>query len=427
MNTVLDNRNLAPQTRLPLLRERLRVIAEFLVVGVCTLAFVFTALNISTALLERNSAGRRDFIEYWASGQQLAHHANPYDGGAILPMELSAGFPSRTPALVMGNAPPALLLVLPLGFLGPGAGGLLWALLLLACLLVSVRIVWRMFGAPKNPLYLLGYTFGPAFACLAAGQVALFILLGLALFLYFNRFRPFLAGASLWLCALKPQLFLPFGVVLLVWVVVSKRYKVLLGAASALIFSTAIAYLLDPAAWTQYLQMMRVSRYDKIPIPCLSIVLRRTISPGSMWLQYLPAALGCIWALDYFRRHRTDWDWAQHGSLLMLVSVLVAPYTWFTDQAILLPALLQAVFVTRSRALLAALALASAVIEIGPLGGMPIFQSPFYLWTAPAWLVWYLCAMRAADPEDAYDLPRGTDRVLNVPQGSMVASPGPSA
>ncbi len=408
-------------------RDKLRVVAEFLGVGICTLAFVFTVLNIDTALLERNSAGRRDFVEYWASGQQLAHHANPYDGAAILPLERSVGLPlSDTAAQIMPNPPTALLLVYPLGFLGPRPGGLLWAFLLLTCLVVSVRMVWKMYGSPKNHLRLLGYTFGPALVCVSVGQVGLFILLGLVLFLRFHQSRPLVAGAALWFCALKPHLFLPFGVVLLVWVVVSRSYKIVLGAVSALAFSAAIAFVLDPLAWTQYSQMMRSERIDRLFIQCLSNLLRRSISPNTVWLQYLPAILACIWALDYFRRHRHDWDWTFRSSPLMLVSVLVAPYTWFTDQAILLPALLNAVFVTRSRGLLAALALMSAAIEIGPLRGMPILQSPFYLWTAPAWLAWYLYAVRTGNPENVYLPPQNAAGGLTAAQAATVA-PEPSA
>jgi hypothetical protein len=83
-----------------------------------------------------------------------------------------------------------------------------------------------------------------------------------------------------------------------------------------------------------------------------------------------------------------------HGSLLMLVSVLVAPYTWLFDQAILIPSLLHAAYITRSRNLVAILALASAVIEVGALRNVAPTHSAFYLWTAPAWLMWYLTATR---------------------------------
>lgn len=376
------------------LAATLQSLAEFLVVGVCTVAFLYTSLSIVFGLTASNAAGTRDFVEYWASGQQLAHHANPYDAAAIVSIERAVGLPTNIPAMVMGNAPPALLMVLPLGYLSARVGEFVWTLLLLLSLIASVRMIWGMHGRPATMLHLLGYAFGPVLACVAAGQVSLFVLLGLTLFLRLRVSHPFLAGASLWLCALKPQLFLPFGVVLLAWIVATKSYKLLAGAVSALALSTGLVAMLDPAAWSQYRYMMAVARYDRIPIPCLSIVLRESISANTMWLQYLPSAIGCLWALVYFSKHRRDWDWQENGSVLMLVSLLCAPYTWLLDQAALLPALLHGVYATRSKAAIAALALASAAIEIAPLRGMALLHSAFYIWSAPAWLLWYLYATR---------------------------------
>jgi hypothetical protein len=140
--------------------------------------------------------------------------------------------------------------------------------------------------------------------------------------------------------------------------------------------------------------MMSTERIDRLNIPCLSITLRLHVWPHTLWLQCLPAAIACIWAFFYFRKYRDSWDWITHGSLLMLVSILVAPYTWFMDQAVLIPALLHAAYVTRSRSLIAILALASAVIEIQLcFAGLPP-HSAAYLWTAPAWLAWFLCAAK---------------------------------
>jgi uncharacterized protein len=383
--------------------KKLRAVAEFLVVGICTLVFALTTVGICASLLRSHDAGTRDFVEYWASGRQLAHHANPYDGDAILDLEHAAGFPSGVTVLIMGNLPSALLLVLPLGFLGPTTAELLWSLLLLACLVASVRMVRIMHGCPRNQVHLLGYSFAPVLSCLLSGQVTILLLFGLVLFLRLHRSRPFLAGVSLWLCLLKPHLFLPFGTVLLVWAVTTRSYKLLAGTAAVLGASTAIALILDPLVWVHYGQMMSTARIDRMPIPCLSIMLRQRLSPDSIWLQYLPTILGCGWALAYFRRHRDDWDWIAHGSLLILVSVLVAPYTWFMDQAILIPALLHAAYLTRSRSLVAILALASAVIEVGILLDLPLLHSAFYVWTAPAWLTWYLYATKRSYTTNVYE------------------------
>jgi Glycosyltransferase family 87 len=390
------------------LRKKFRTLTEFVVVGICTTALAITVVGICAALLGGHAAGSRDFVEYWASGHILAHHANPYDGNAILGLELSVGYPPELPVLIMWNPPPALFLVLPLGFVGSRAGELLWSLLLVASLVASVRMVWIMHGRPDNLVHLLGYSFAPALVCLLAGQVSLFVLLGLVLFLRWNRSRPFLAGTALWLCLLKPHLFLPFGLVLVAWVFATRSYKLLAGVAVAVGFSSAVVLIWDPSVWLHYGQMIRsvsTMRMQQELIPCLSIMLRWLISPKTMWLQYVPAVLGCFWALAYFRKHYRDWDWMEHGSLLMLVSVLLAPYSWLMDQAILIPALLHGAYLTRSRGLIAIFALASAVIDIGALRGLALLHSPFFIWTAPAWLAWYLCAAKTSSETSVYEAP----------------------
>ena len=169
----------------------------------------------------------------------------------------------------------------------------------------------------------------------------------------------------------------------------------------AMAASCAAVYLIDPMAWTQYTEMMRASGIEKEFIPCLSIVLRLWINPQAMWLQYLAPVLGCIWALSYYWPRRHGWDWLKQGGLLMVVSIFMAPYCWLFDQALAVPALVQGALVTRSRSLLVVLALASVLVEVELIGGVSIL-SAFYLWTAPAWLAWYLFASATVgDSRDA--------------------------
>jgi hypothetical protein len=369
----------------------LRITAELLVVGICTLAFAISAVGVGATLLTGSNAGTRDFITYWASSQQLIHHSNPYDKDNLLQLEDSAGFPPGMPFMVMRNPPFALPLIFPLGFFGEKAAAGLWSFLLLGSLIASVRIVWIMHNRPDNYLHLLGYAFAPVLSCLATGQMSLIVLLGLVLFLRFNRTSPLIAGASLWLCALKPHLFIPFAIVLLLWIITSKQYRIAIAAVGTFLLSLAAAYALDPSGWQHYREMMRQQQIASLPIPCLSIFLRQTIRPESAWLQYLPAFLGCIWAVAYFYKHRRTWDWLEHGSLLMLVSLVVAPYSWVMDQVVLIPALLHGLYQTRSRLPIFVFASISAIIEIA---GQPLTSLPLHLWTAPAWLLWYLWASR---------------------------------
>jgi hypothetical protein len=376
------------------LRKILRAVAPLPFVTVCALGAGFIAGLYCSLLLSPLAPGTRDFIIFWATGQQLVHHDNPYDREAMSRVERAAGLPLAYKVGFMRNPPWTLPLVYPLGFISPRVAWLIWSLLMLACLVGSVYLLWIMFGRPRNRRYLLGLSFGPGLLCLLYGQTSLFALLGLVLFLRLHRTRPFLAGISLWLCALKPHLFLPFGVVLLAWVLVSKSYKLLAGSVVAMAASCAITYAIDPLAWTQYFQMARTSGLERDFVPCLSYLLRVWLSSNSMWLQYLPVALGCAWALGYYWRRRQDWDWMKNGSPLMLVSILTAPYALIYDQGLVMPALLRGAFLTRSRNLLIALAFLSALVEIALYRSLSHPPELFLwtYWTAPAWLIWYIVA-----------------------------------
>ena len=366
-------------------------IAELSIALVSGLTLAITALFLCVAPLTGQIAGARDFVVYWATGQQLAHHGNPYDSDVMMRTERGAGLPGEYGVLFMRNPPWALPIAYPLGFVGVRVGALIWSLLLLACLWTSVRLIWQMHGRPRHLLNYLGYSFAPALVCLIVGQTSLFALLGLVLFLRWHGTRPFVAGMSLWLCALKPHLFLAFGVVLLAWVVARGSYKILLGAAASLAASCAAAWAIDPTAWADYTHMMRTYGIEREFIPCWSVVLRLWISPQTMWLQSVLPALSCAWAPAYFWKRRRSWDWTRDGSLLMLVSILCAPYCWVFDQAVAIPALLNGAYRTRSRILLALLASASLAIEVGLVSGVKL-PSVLYLWTAPAWVAWYLLA-----------------------------------
>lgn len=366
-------------------------LAEFSIATMAGLSLALASMLICVVTLAGDVASARDFVVFWATGQQLIHHANPYDATAMARIEHTAGLNKGYGTLYMRNPPWALPLVLPLGLVGLRIGALLWSLILLACLAVSGWQMRVMHGRPASRIHWLAFSFAPALICFIIGQTALFSLLGLTLFLRLHRERPFMAGLSLWLCALKPHLFLPFGVVLLAWIILSKSYKIAAGALVALAATSGLASLIDPTAWWDYAQMMRAPGLEHEFIPCLSVAMRLWFSPQTAWLQYLPVALGCSWALVYFWRRRNTWDWMKDGSLLMLVSILVAPYCWLYDQAVLIPALLQGAYEARYRPLLAVLALASLPIEIGLMAGVKII-SPLYLWAAPGWLAWYLVA-----------------------------------
>lgn len=370
-------------------RSPLRMVAAacMLATGVCILAFAMSESN----------AANRDFICYWAAGHQLVHYANPYDGSAILRLERTAGFTDSRP-FFMRNPPTAFFMAWPLGLVGARLGAVLWSLALVAALMTSIRLLWIMHGRPPDRLHLVGYCFAPVLACLLAGQIGIFLLLGLVLFLRFHKTRPVLAGASLMLCALKPHLFLPFAVALGAWAVRSRAYRLLIGAAGAMAASLSFSVLLDRAAWQHYAAMAAQAKLQDEFIPSLSLIFRLLIHRQAVWLQFAPAAVACAWAAWFFLKHRDRFDWMDHGSLLMLISVMVAPYAWFSDQAVLLPALLCALYrQMRTGGPLWPFSCVMALALLQVLAGVGIGLL-FYLWTTPAWFALWLAASARLAP-----------------------------
>jgi hypothetical protein len=378
--------------------EGMRGLFQVAVVSLCLLSFLTTVMCILMTQLSGEMAGNRDFIVYWATGQQLLHHGNPYDPHAMSSIERGAGMPAKYSVNYMRNPPWALPLALPLGMLGFRAASLVGAAGLALCFVVSVQLLWQMYGRPQSSLYFIGYSFAPALVCLIWGQTSLFALLGLVLFLRLYRTQPFAAGMALWFCLLKPHLLLPFFAVLFAWILASGSYRVLAGAVVALAVSCALAYAIDPMAFGQYLHMASTSGVEHQDIPSISVLLRNWIAPQAFWVQFVPAALGSLWALKYFWNRRKEWEWRQHGSLVALASILVTPYAYLGDQVIALPSLMYGASRTRSMNIMAVIAFASALIEIAffSSGPFPAGLKIASLLAVPVWLAWYLFVTRSA-------------------------------
>src|SRR5215472_12865878 len=128
-------------------------------------AFVLIVLSAATIVFlvpayEADYVGDKDFISYWAAGQQLAHHSNPYDTEAVFRLEHAKGMTSKAPNMLL-NMPNAFFLILPLALVNVKTGMGIWLLAFVGCLMASIRMLWIMFGRPDNALHFFGYVFAP--------------------------------------------------------------------------------------------------------------------------------------------------------------------------------------------------------------------------------------------------------------------------
>jgi len=362
-------------------------------VGIVVCGVGLMVVLYATRLTNKDVA-ERDFISYWAAGQRLVHGQNPYDFDAVRRLEWGAGKNKDEALLMMRNPPVAFPLALPLGFMTPKTALIVWLLSSLGGTFLSTVLVWSMEGRPDNRLHLVGLLFPPVFACLAAAQFGVLLLLGVVLFLYLylHQSRPGLAGAALLLCSLKPHLFLPFGLVLIAWCISRRAYRILAGLAAALLLDCAFAFVLDSHAWAHYSHMMQAGGALWEKVPTLSVYLRFLINPYAVWIQFLPQTLASVWALWYFLKNRARWSWLDQGLIVLLVGAMCTPFGWFTDECMLLPAVLVGLY--------RAMEARRSFLPLVAIAGIAMVQflfsvsltSPYYLWTTPAWLAWYLYA-----------------------------------
>ena len=351
----------------------------------------------------------RDSLSYWAAGKLLLHRHNPYSRIDVLALEKAQGYRPDAP-LILRTPPWSLWIMLPLGFLNSYWAWVLWLVILLASLLVSMRVCWRLSGnGPRAPavFILFGYLFAPVVGCLLAGQMGLVLLLAFALFLALEKRLPLGAGAVLVVLFAKPHVSALFWPILIIWAMMRKKWLVGWGFLIGLLVTTLIALAFDPKVFNDYREMLHQSSIQHEFIPALSGVIRLMLFREWFWVQFVPMAAGFCWSVWYFYRNQQHWEWHVHGPVLLVVSILTTPYAWMTDEAILLPAILQGVlwiYASRSNLKLTAqlMVLLFATLNVLLLlilrARIP-FATGIYFWSSLLWAGWYWYAQRFATPK----------------------------
>ena len=353
----------------------------------------------------QNSISRRDSIQYWAGARLLLNHDNPYDWDKVLKLEQLQGYPEDRP-LVIRTPPWSLFMFMPLGLLNVFWAWILWFAASVASLIVSMRICWKLYGqdGAQSVFAIVGYTFAPVAACLVAGQMGFVLLVGLILFVWLEERSPLIAGVALILPFAKPHLLVLFWITLFFWIIWQRKYKIASGLFAALLPVVALAFAFDHGVFRDYRNFMSHAAIGHELIPALSGVVRALFFHRMFWVQFVPLALGSVWCVWYFFRNREQWNWRTHGMTVMVVSILVTPYSWLTDEVVLLPAVLQAamwVYNSRQRirigaglAILAFVCLNILLLLI--LTAKIPFSSGMYFWSSLVWFTWYFYARRFA-------------------------------
>ena len=282
--------------------------------------------------------GTADFIQYWSAASLLIDGKDPYDPGLLLKVQRDLGRTQPQP-LRMWNPPWLLIVLLPVLSFDFGLSTAVWLTINLGIILFSGTFIWRFFGGSTGAGLLVAWitsvSFFPFLLCWGVGQTSCLVLLGVVFFLLSDRVgNPWLGAAGLLLVSFKPQNVYLFCLVVAVWVLRERNWK--LPAASAVLLGVAagILTLLRPPWVADYLRAL-----EQPPLywatPTVGGILREYFSIQSSAVQYL-APLGTAAATLLLISRHPKIVWRSSISLLLLVSSLSSPFGWSYDQVLLL-------------------------------------------------------------------------------------------
>jgi len=363
-----------------------------------TMGLLILAYQLS-GLVARPGVLADDYVEYWAAGRLNLSGGNPYAGDQLLPLERAVGI--RTEVVMMWNPPWTLALAMPLALFSYPISRLMWLILSIMMILTATSWTWTLLGGSTQKRWLasvIAFTFFPTIIVLRNGQIGPVLLLGVAGFLHFeHKKRYWLAGAFAALLAIKPHLLYLVCISILVWSIGRRRWGILGGGALILLSATLTAMMFNPHVITQYLSATVAESPLVWMTPTFGSLLRWLLGFELKWLAFIPMVAGIFWLGLYGLRHRADWLWADRIPLLLLVSVVSAPFGWSFDQVVLIPALLQVMIqmfaISRGRIVYGGI-ISYLAINIAAFAIHARFHDFWLIWLAPALLIWYLLAQR---------------------------------
>src|ERR1039457_1345428 len=272
---------------------------------VCVVATALALLFI-LPILPDSAAPPNDFAFYWTAARLVLDGKNPYSVADAVDLQQRLFAGDR--ALVMLNPPWILPLIAPFGVMPFSTGKPLWLVMGLAIMLISVHWLWDLYRDSESRWigWLVAATFLPVAVVLAIGQIGPLILFGLAGYLRFQtRQKNYLAGAFLFLAALKPHLVFLVRVALLLYALHHKRWESLAAFLPVLGVTSLLAVVLKhhPRSAVCYVTSPVLLRCSSFPSQVPPFGLQSTGIAGALVGSGAPGCPACCWSQSW--QHHT--------------------------------------------------------------------------------------------------------------------------
>lgn len=281
----------------------------------------------------------KDFMSLWTGARAILRGLNPYDAEVWQPLRAEYGSnwmpDSRAPFPLW-----TFLLMIPFALLPLSQAAAAWLTFQEFLLALNLFVIVISLGKYRPGIWevaILGlgaFLSASTVLVLINGQMTFLLLLVLSAYLALNqRPAPFWAGVTLSLLALKPNPFVMFVPLFGLWLIWKRRWPTVGGAAAGGFFMLGVTMLLRPGWLQQWLNVR--SKTEVVSITPTVWGLAAELA-GSWWLPVgllLTIVLTSGVALYLFSR--PGLDEVTVVALALSASLLVTPYTWAYEHALL--------------------------------------------------------------------------------------------
>jgi hypothetical protein len=376
--------------------------------GFLLLIFIFLVSLAAILPVLQAGIGENDLIAYWASTRLLVTGGNPYSAEELRTMQELArpGGPIEAGTLMVWNPPWLMLLLIPISLLSFSCAAQTWFFINVCIIGLSTYLSWTLLNRSVHErafLILLGivFIFIPTLILLNLGQISTIILISLVLFIFLiEKNKDTLAGIVLLMTTIKPHITYLVLLLILIWIIRNRRWRVAISFAAAGILSVLVTWLINPTWINDYVQTLNTLPYHDLSTSTLGSFMSEVFGIQIFrytFLLLLPLAFPLAKAAEKA-------GLLTAFNLALLVSIPLSPYGFAFDQILLLPAVAQICSwlsrpgsFARTR-LMAALGLAAVFMLNTWIASHSGMSYSFFFWVPLALLPVFWLTVRTQDP-----------------------------
>lgn len=368
----------------------------------CILGIIFA---VSIPLI-RSGGGEGDFLAYWSASHLFVTGGNAYDQAEMSALQYATSpetFIDNPIIKIAWNPPWLILLLIPIGLLPYSIAVPAWIFCNTLIVGLSLIVAWKLCGGESKSrgilwVFIAGFLFVETIVYLASGQITGLLLLGILLSIYcLERKWDYYAGIALLLTTIKPHLSYFAVLLILIYILKYRRWKVLIGLVCAALASAIVFWIITPGWVKDYATLVSDLPYNLLYTSTIGSFVSTKFNTNIF--KYLAVLL--LFLFKPLINSVEKEGWLSSTNQALLLSLPISPFGFNFDQILILPSIVQIIYwsashqLTRKTTLIIALSLVFVNLLIAKLTSINELEQYWFFWIPFAVLGIFLFAKHA--------------------------------